>query len=168
MWSLWCLSIPGPSRMESSPQTPVLLGVGAGSRAVSSIVNSPLSSSQNLHINSLELVAIMVAIQVWGPTLRGKCVTFSCNNQSSVQVINRGFTDDAHTACLREITYRAAVGEFAVWARHLARVQNKIANLLSRWELMEGPMLALQKLAPNVKLCEVQVPPDYFQPQELW
>ena len=125
--------------------------------------------SQELHINSLELVAIMVAIRVWGPTLRGKRVTILCDNQSSVQVLNRGFTKDAHmAACLREIAYMAAIGEFAVRARHLAGVQNRIADLLSRWELVEGPMVALKKLAPNVKLCEIQVPLDYFQPQELW
>ena len=68
--------------------------------------------SQNLHINALELLAIVVALNVWGDSLRGCRIKLLCDNQTSVTVMNTGRSrDNFLQSCLRELCYLAAKHE---------------------------------------------------------
>lgn len=89
-----------------------------------------------MHINALELITVMVALKVWAKVLVGKNVVLNCDNMVSVQVINSGRTKDAFLQnCLREILFIAAEHEIQVKAVHLAGVDNRIPDMLSRWEI---------------------------------
>ena len=89
----------------------------------------------NLHINSLELLVIMVTFKVWGRFLKGKKIVINCDNICSVNVVNSGFSRVAfHQSCLREICFVAALSEFQVKAQHIKGVDNRLPDWLSRWD----------------------------------
>lgn len=91
---------------------------------------------QNLHINALELLTIVVALKVWGSKLRGRRIMVLCDNISSCLVLNKGITRcQFMQTCLREICYLSAVFEFEIRAKHIKGVENRLPDLLSRWDL---------------------------------
>ncbi|CAG2212027.1 unnamed protein product [Mytilus edulis] len=57
-----------------------------------------------------------------------------CDNQSTVMVLNSGCTRDAYMqCCLREILFYAAKYNFEIKAVHFPGVENRTADILSRW-----------------------------------
>lgn len=55
---------------------------------------------------------------------------------SSCNVINKGFSrDDFHQSCLRELCYIAAFNNFSVRTQHIRGVENRLPDILSRWDL---------------------------------
>lgn len=93
---------------------------------------------QSIHINGLELLTIIVAFKVWGRLLTRKKVLMLCDNLSSVVVSQTGRAKDrVLQACLRELVYTQARWGFEVRIQHVRGEENRIPDLLSRWEL--GP-----------------------------
>ena len=93
-------------------------------------------TERQLHINSLELLTVVVALKVWGKFLRGKKVLILCDNMSSCNLINKGLSrDEFHQSCLRESCYIAAVNEFTFKAMHFRGSDNRASDILSRWHL---------------------------------
>jgi len=91
-------------------------------------------SSQHLHINALELLALIVAITVWAKQLQHKKVTVLCDNIATVWVINTGKTrDKVMQGLLRDLCYLTATHNFEVFAKHIPGVENRIPDMLSRW-----------------------------------
>lgn len=92
--------------------------------------------NQNLNINLCEMLTIMVAVKLWGHLLANKKVTINCDNMVSVRVLNSGATRIAFLqACLREICFFAALNNCEIKANHISGVNNRIPDLLSRWDL---------------------------------
>ena len=92
-----------------------------------------------LHINALELLALIVALSVWANRLKGKKVTVLCDNSATVWVINTGKTRDTVMQVLvRELCYICATNQFEVFARHIPGVENRIPDMLSRWDISEN------------------------------
>lgn len=92
-------------------------------------------TSQPLDINSLELLVIVVALKLWKRKLKGKKILIHCDNMTSVEVLNAGKARDPFLlCCLREIVFIAAGSEFEVKAVHIPGANNRIPDLLSRWE----------------------------------
>ena len=59
-----------------------------------------------------------------------------CDHSSSVTVVNSGACRNSFMqSCLREISFLAASYEFVLKCRHLTTVENRLADLLSRWDL---------------------------------
>lgn len=78
----------------------------------------------------------MVAVKLWGHLLANKKVTINCDNMVSVRVLNSGATRIAFLqACLREICFFAALNNCEIKANHISGVNNRIPDLLSRWDL---------------------------------
>ena len=95
-----------------------------------------LVTSQELHINALELLTIVVALKLWAHKLRGKRLLMLCDNITSVFVINKGRTRDLFLQkCLREICFLAASAEVEVRAKHISGENNRLPDLLSRWSI---------------------------------
>jgi len=95
-------------------------------------------TSMDLHINALELMALVVAVTVWADQLRGKRVTVLCDNTATVWVINTGKTRDrAMQGLLRELCYITATYEFELFAQHIPGEENRIPDMLSRWTISE-------------------------------
>jgi len=94
--------------------------------------------SKDLHINALELMALVVAVTVWADHLRGKRVIVLCDNSATVWVINTGKTrDHAMQGLLRELCYITATYEFELFAQHIPGDDNRIPDMLSRWTVSE-------------------------------
>ena len=91
-------------------------------------------TQQNLHINSLELLTVIVSLKVWAR--KGKKICIFCDNAVSVEVINHGRSRSRFLqACLREIAFICAVQECEIKAVHVKGENNRISDLLSRWDL---------------------------------
>ena len=87
-------------------------------------------------IHQLECLAILVAVRLWGSAWKGLRLTVFCDNEAVVQVLNSGKTRDALLGkLLRNIWLVSATNEFELRAVHLPGVENRVADLLSRWHL---------------------------------
>ncbi|CAG2226402.1 unnamed protein product [Mytilus edulis] len=92
----------------------------------------------NLHINCLELLAIVICLKLWGQFFKGRKIRILCDNQVSVTVINTGRSRNEYLQmCLREICYLCALSEFEVRACHVPGSDNRISDYLSRWHLSD-------------------------------
>ncbi|CAG2204310.1 unnamed protein product [Mytilus edulis] len=88
----------------------------------------------NLHINQFELIALMICVKVWSVHFVNRKILVRCDNQSTVMVLNSGCTRDAYMqCCLREILFYAAKYNFEIKAVHFPGVENRTADILSRW-----------------------------------
>ena len=84
-------------------------------------------------------------------------------------VLNRGATRDKFQAdCLREITFLAATHEFGIKARHLPGLENRVADLLSRWEQVGDPRKTLEDLTGGVELVEESIDESAFKFSFVW
>ena len=89
-----------------------------------------------------------------------------CDNLSSCLVLNKGSTRCRFMqACLREICFLAAAGEFEIKARHIQGVDNRLPDLLSRWELNSKYRKEFLEIFVGT---EVYVSHDYFKVGERW
>ena len=73
---------------------------------------------------------------MWGNRYGGRKVQIFCDNEASVRVINSGKTKDEFMAsCIRELWLEVATYKFELRAIHLAGVENRVADWLSRWDI---------------------------------
>jgi len=120
--------------------------------------------SQELYINSLELLTIVVALKLWGHLWSGLRLTVCCDNEAAVTVLNSGRCKKTFlNTCLREIWYLSAVHEFELRAVHIPGLTNTDADLLSRWDSCSasGRDKFLQR-ASRDSLMDVPVTADMF------
>lgn len=76
-----------------------------------------------------------------------------CDNQSVVTVLNSGSTRDLYMqSCLREILFFAAQFHFEIRSVHFPGVENRIADLLSRWHMNSSYKEKFYNL-PNIAVC---------------
>ena len=122
-----------------------------------------------LHINALELLCIVVALKVWGHRLTGKRMLIHCDNMTSVTVLNSGRTRDSFLqACLREIAFICALCQCEVRAVHIPGEQNRIPDLLSRWNLHEKYSNEFCEVNKSMQLTLVSVHEDMFDFSHDW
>ncbi len=89
-----------------------------------------------LDINCLELLSVLAAVKLWARELAGRHLTIICDNQVTVEVLNRGRARNVILlSYLREIAFLCAIHEFELRAVHIAGVDNRMPDLLSRWHL---------------------------------
>ena len=125
--------------------------------------------NQRLHINALELLTVVVALKVWGPRLKGKRLLGFCDNTASVAVVNNGAARDPFLQnCLREICFWAAYYEFEIRARHLAGVNNRTADVLSRFHLGPPYPQMLAELSRTWGAVSQTVPEHCFSFSHDW
>jgi hypothetical protein len=130
----------------------------------------PLSVSvQTLHITQLEMLTVVVATKMWCRHWKGKRIRVYCDNYASVLVINSGKTRDLYLqSCLREHCFVAAVNEFEIRAVHIAGVDNRLCDLLSRWDTDVYYREAFYTLSCGQDWVETTVPIDYFMFSHAW
>ena len=88
----------------------------------------------NLHVNQCELLALMICVKLWSCYFSNKKILLKCDNQSTVAVLNSGSTKDSFMqCCLREILFFAARYNFEVRAVYFPGIDNRTADVLSRW-----------------------------------
>ena len=129
----------------------------------------PFIQVQSLHINALEMLTLVVALKLWGSGWKGKRIKLFCDNFTSVIVLNTGRSRDPFLqACLREICFLAAKLEFEVRAVHLPGVQNRLPDLLSRWELGGNHRKKFYARTAHLHTVPCTVAPEYFQFSHDW
>ena len=146
--------------------------VGCGAWYQGKFFHSPFPhhiSTQSLHINALELLTIMVTIKLWGHEWVGKRVTLQCDNMSSVLALNSGKARDPFLLqCLREILFVCARHEVEVKAVHIPGVDNRLPDLLSRWDLSSSARSQFYQQVREMSVCEVHVPEELFHFTHDW
>ena len=96
--------------------------------------NSTSAELKNNNIAYLEILAVMVALKVWGPHLSGQYFWIHVDNEAVAKVLNLGASRDAKLQdALREIALIAARHQFVIKAKHISGVSNRVPDWLSRW-----------------------------------
>ena len=91
-------------------------------------------AAPNCSSNYRELATAVLALEEWGPHLRGQRVLIRTDNTTTMSVLNRG--DSAHDTLLplaRRAEAAAKKYGFYVAARHVPGLKNGLADGLSRW-----------------------------------
>ena len=84
-----------------------------------------------------ELLPVVLACSVWGPSWRGSAVTFHCDNMGAVAVINSGYSRVPQIMhLLRCLFFVRAFFQVSVWAIHVPGQQNCMADAISRNNLV--------------------------------
>ena len=82
----------------------------------------------------LEILAVMVALKIWGHRLKGTYFWIHVDNEAVASVLNTGACKDSKLQdVLRESALLAAQHQFVIKARHIAGVANRVPDWLSRW-----------------------------------
>ena len=81
------------------------------------------------------MVNILVALRLFAPQWSGRKILVKCDNQAVVTVLRSGRTKDPYlSACARNIWYCAPTHDIDVRYVHIQGKENRVANLLSRWQ----------------------------------
>jgi hypothetical protein len=87
----------------------------------------------DLHINALELLTLLISLRLWCPSLSRKRIQVFCDNEATVTVINSGRCKDKFMlSVLREIVFLCSKNNCWIRAVHIAGVENRLADRLSR------------------------------------
>ena len=112
--------------------------VGCGGICSKEYFHTPFLSDiveQELPIHCLEMLAVLLAVRMWGCHLQGLKIQIYCDNQPAVQVINSGRTKDPFMAsCIRELWLEVSKYGFQLRAVHLPGEDNRVPDWLSRWD----------------------------------
>lgn len=84
----------------------------------------------------MELIPILAACALWGPTWAGRRITFHCDNSGVVGACDKGWSRDSRLmSLLRQTSYLAATHSFVYRVQHVAGHDNSTADALSRLQL---------------------------------
>ena len=108
-------------------------------------------------ITVLELFPILVAIHLWGDSLRNKKIQFVCDNMSVTHIINTMTSRSERIMCLvRNLTVKCLELNIVLRSTHIVGAQNCICDALSRQDLTK-----FRQLAPEADRDPARVP-DYL------
>ena len=107
-----------------------------GGRVQNCVYHLPLEKGyQGFTIVHLEMVNILVAIRLFASRWSGRKILVRCDNQAVFAVLKPGRTRDPYlSACARNIWYCAATHDIDDRYVHIQGKENRIADLLSRWQ----------------------------------
>ena len=114
---------------------------GLGARCGNQVYALPLPLGyMDLNIVHLEMLNILVVLRVWNHSWAKSRVRIACDNEAVVHVLNSGRTRDLTLAAIaRNIQLQVATWDINLQVNHIAGKDNHIADLLSRWTLIEDP-----------------------------
>lgn len=101
----------------------------------------PWNQMRWAHINAQEAFAILAAIAILGPTLRGRYVRFIFDNATVYWAYEQLSTDSRLVMGLVRMAARAAIRhQFRWFAGWIGTKQNRLVDVLSRsqWDLLDG------------------------------
>ncbi len=129
-------------------------GVFNGQWFASAWPNELLSVPVNtLSTALLELYPIMIACILWGKHWSRKQIMFFCDNEATVNIINKGRSSVPFlNHFVRRLTWLSVLGNFNFRAAHIPGLNNQIADSLSRFEFQKFHLLYLEA-APSSLDC---------------
>ena len=126
-----------------------LQGLGAICRNQVYAVKIP-KNFENYSIVHLEMLNILVALRIWCQQWAAHRILLKCDNQAVVSVLNSGKTQDLTLGVMaRNIAMILAINDIDLKVIHVLGADNKIADLLSRWHIIEHPADKLKQFIKN-------------------
>ncbi|XP_069133139.1 uncharacterized protein [Argopecten irradians] len=93
-------------------------------------------SFTSYHITVKEFFAIVLALEIWGPALRNKCVVLHCDNMAVVDIINKQTSKDSTLMVLvRRFVLMSLRLNILFSAEHIPGKDNILADHLSRLQV---------------------------------
>ena len=112
----------------------------------------------NWSIVKLEMVNILVAVRLFQQYWAGRKVLIKCDIEAVVSVLKSGKTKDPYLgACARNIWYVCALADIDVQYTHIRGLDNRVADLLSRWTGSGKDSLELKVYIPDPVWIPVDV-----------
>lgn len=97
-------------------------------------------------------------LRVWGPILQDKRLLLQCDNSSSVILINTGrCRDKVMLGIARNIWLLCSYFNIQIKAIHIQGIDNRVADLLSRWTEIRSPYEKITSLVDDCFIEEVQI-----------
>ena len=107
--------------------------------------NLKSQNNSEISIAFQELYPVVIAAMLWGKYWSRKRILFYCDNQATVNIINKGrSTAPVIMKLMRHLVITAGLLNFAFIAEHVPGVDNSIADALSRLQ-----MSRFHKMAPH-------------------
>ena len=120
-------------------------------------------------IAHLEFQALLASLKVFSKHIKGYKLLVSCDNEATVEVINRGRAQDTYmNTCLRELVWICIQAEFEIRAQHIPGKTNTIPDLLSRAFSEKAALAEINKKISDMRLIEVQVDSSVFAFTHPW
>ena len=131
---------------------------GLGARWGSQVFAFPLPLGYlNYNIAHLEMLNILVALRVWNNCWAKSRIRIACDNEAVVHVLGSGRTRDLTLAAIaRNIQLQLATWDINLQVIHIPGKDNQIADLLSRWNLVDNSQAKLLALLPHHQWVAVQ------------
>jgi len=128
---------------------------------------------KGLHINQIEALCVVIALKLWHKQVSRKKILIYSDNMVTVQIFNAGKSHNGYLQeCLREAAFLLCRQEAELRTVHIAGVENRIADFLSRWHtrpsyeaLFWNEMVKLGKLHV---IKEVHVSAGMLQLENDW
>ena len=118
---------------------------------------------KGLHITVLELYPICVALSIWGPVLRNRCIDLISDNMAVVCIINSFTSKDRYLMILlRHLVFTCMKFNILVKSTHLPGHLNILADKFSR-----GQVIQALELAPYLEKEATIVPESLSLPKLL-
>ena len=125
-------------------------------------------SLQGANIAYLEILAVMVALKIWGKRLQGKYFWIHVDNEAVATVLNTGASRDRNLQnTLREIALLVAEHQFIIKARHISGVSNRVPDWLSRWHEQEARR-QFRQWAQDSSIKQIRVPINALEFNNKW
>ena len=103
-----------------------------------------------------EMWNVLLVLRLWGPMWQGKHIVLGCDNEAVVSVVNTGVTKDNGLAALGRIIWlETALRDIQLKLVHVRGKDNKCADLLSRWHLVDHNVEKLKSIIDYPVWCNV-------------
>ena len=110
----------------------------------------------NLIITHYKMIKILVALRIWGSAWAHKKILLSSDNMAVVNITRSGYTRDTHLASyIRNIWLFTATHDIQLSIVHISGKDNKVIDLLSRWNSCQQNHQQLGKLIEHPIWYEV-------------
>ena len=109
---------------------------GFGGKSGNFVYHLPIQRGfRNWTIVHLEMINILLATRLFKFQWASKKVLIRCDNEAVVTVLKSGKTRDPYlAACARNIWFESALVDIDLQYAHIRGVDNKVADVLSRWQ----------------------------------
>ena len=115
------------------------------------------------------MLTVVVALKLWGKYFTNLKVVINCDNMVTVRVLNTGASRNKFLqSCLREICWISAINNFEIKSRHILGCENRLPDLLSRWDLHTKFQLEFRKRTNNMTLFRDFIEPKLFDFSHRW
>ena len=120
------------------------------------------------NIAILELMAVMVAVKIWGESIAGTYFWIHVDNEAVAVVLNSGGSRVTELQdILREIALMAAKYQFVIKAKHIMGITNRVPDWLSRWHEPEA-CKAFREYSRDSSLKQCRVSEKLLQLDNEW